>query len=79
MDQDYELLFEEAGWDHVYQKHSFKIWLSGCFEDVEDEVLEAFFDMYSAEETGELCFDDFIFQFRMFAFAYRMNKDKVDF
>ena len=78
MDQRCEQLFEEAGWSGVYEKHKFKIWMTDCFKDSDGEVLESFFQIYNEEETEGLCFDEFIFQYRLFAIGYKMNRiDKI--
>lgn len=72
-DSELEDLFESAGWGEVYEKHHYKLWISGVMTDWDENLLNAFLAAYSLEDVENLCFDELIYHHRIFKNIYEKN------
>lgn len=61
-----EEMFDWAGLSEVYEKHGFKMWLSGMENELDAELLDHFSDAYSLENAAEMYYDEFLFHLRIF-------------
>jgi hypothetical protein len=65
-EQQFEDMFDWAGLSDVYEKHGFKMWLSGLDEGLDAELLDHFSDAYSLENAAAMYYDEFLFHLRIF-------------
>jgi hypothetical protein len=68
-----EGIFDDSGWSNIYNKHQYKFWLTGLAENLQEDVLSAYLDAYSYEDAENQCFDEMIYQLRMFKYVYEKN------
>ncbi|WP_394218946.1 hypothetical protein [Halobacillus trueperi] len=62
-------VFETYGYGEVYSRFQTPLYVTGLLDDVEEEVLEDFFD--NIELTQAVFFDEFRFWFQYFSTAER--------
>lgn len=65
-EQHMEGMFEWAGLSAVYDKHGFKLWLTGLDEGIDAELLDRFSDAYALENANAMYYDEFLFHLRVF-------------
>jgi hypothetical protein len=68
-----ENMFDWAGLSDVYDKHAFKMWLSGLEDGLDAELLDHFSDAYSLENAAAMYYDEFLFQLRLFQSITKNN------
>jgi hypothetical protein len=66
-------IFDDFGWSQIYDKHHYKIWLTGLAEDLQEDVLSAYLEAYSYEDAENQCFDEMLYQLRTFKYVYEKN------
>jgi hypothetical protein len=66
-------IFDDCGWLNIYEKHQYKFWLTGIAETLQEDVLLAFLDAYSYEDAENQCFDELLYQLRVFKYVYERN------
>jgi len=69
-----EYIFDAAGWSDIYEKHQYKLLLTGLTENLHEDVLNAYFGAYSYEDAEAQCFDEMMYQLRMFKYIYEKNE-----
>jgi hypothetical protein len=73
-EQNLEDMFEWAGLADVYERHAYKMWLSGLEESVDAELLDNFSDAYSFESAEEMYYDEFLFHLKLFKGICKNNE-----
>lgn len=73
-EENLEEMFEWAGLAGVYDRHEFKLWLSGMEKLVDRDLLEKFSDAYSIENAEEMHYDEFLFNLRLFKGICKNNE-----
>lgn len=69
-----EDLFDASGYDFLYRKFHYQMYVTGLFDRVSDPaLLESFLSCYSFENGQPLIFDEFAFHFRIFEHLYHAN------
>jgi len=68
-----EEIFDDCGWSTIYEKHQYKFWLTGIAETIQEDVLLAFLDVHSCEDAESQCFDELLYQLRVFKYVYERN------
>ncbi|MBT2757053.1 hypothetical protein J7E71_13985 [Mesobacillus foraminis] len=68
-----EDLLEQAGWSTVYEKHQYKIWITGIMDHQDEDLMHAFLDSYSPEDSEKICFDELAFHYQIFKNIYEKN------
>ncbi|MCS0788119.1 hypothetical protein NX021_08045 [Cytobacillus firmus] len=68
-----EELFEESGYPALNSKLAYKVWLTGVWDEEDEDKIEAFIDAYSFEGDG-IVTDDFLYHYRIFAYIYGKNE-----
>ncbi|MGA5690106.1 hypothetical protein [Cytobacillus pseudoceanisediminis] len=68
-----EELFEESGYHALNSKLAYKVWLTGVWDEEDEDRIEAFIDAYSFEGDG-IVTDDFLYHYRIFAYIYGTNE-----
>ncbi|WP_404328875.1 hypothetical protein [Mesobacillus maritimus] len=68
-----EEIFDNCGWSNIYEKHQYKFWVTGLAENLQEDVLRAYLDAYSYEDTENQCFDEMLYQLRVFRYIYEKN------
>jgi hypothetical protein len=68
-----EEIFDDCGWSNIYDKLQYKFWLTGIAETLQENVLLAFLDAYSYEDAEYQCFDELLYQLRVFKYVYEKN------
>jgi hypothetical protein len=67
-----EEVFDWHGYSELYKKFRYPISISGEFDDIDSDLLEAFLENFSIDEP--LIFDEFRYYFRIFRTAYERNE-----
>jgi hypothetical protein len=65
-EQPMEEMFEWAGLSDIYEKHGYKMGLSGIEDSIDTDFLDAFSDAYSFENAEEMYYDEFLFHLKIF-------------
>ncbi|MBU8771062.1 hypothetical protein [Cytobacillus oceanisediminis] len=68
-----EELFEESGYPALNSKLAYKVWLTGVWDEEDEDKIEAFIDAYSFEGEG-IVTDDFLYHYRIFAYIHEKNE-----
>ncbi|WP_079509318.1 hypothetical protein [Mesobacillus jeotgali] len=67
-------MFEWAGLSNIYEKHGYKMWLSGLEDSIDAELLDHFADAYSFENAETMYYDEFLFHLRIFKNISKNNE-----
>ncbi|KON86494.1 hypothetical protein AF332_06410 [Sporosarcina globispora] len=67
-----EELFEESGYHDLNSQLAYKVWMTGIWDEEDEEKIEAFLDAYSFEGEGILT-DEFLYHYRIFAYIHEKN------
>lgn len=73
--KEMEDIFDGAGWSDIYEKHQYKLWLTGMADELDERMLSAYLDAYSYEDADQLCFDEILYQLRIFRYIYDKNEN----
>jgi hypothetical protein len=68
-----EGLFEESGYPGLNNRLAYKVWMTGVWDEEDEDRIEAFIDAYSFEEEG-IVTDDFLYHYRIFAYIHERNE-----
>ncbi|EWG09422.1 hypothetical protein [Cytobacillus firmus] len=68
-----EGLFEESGNPGLNSKLAYKVWMTGVWDEEDEDRIEAFIDAYSFEEEGIIT-GEFLYHYRIFAYIHERNE-----
>ncbi|MBN8201777.1 MULTISPECIES: hypothetical protein [Bacillaceae] len=71
-----EELFEDSGYHGLNSKLAYKIWLTGVWDEEDEDKIEAFIDAYSFEGEAILT-DNFLYHYRIFAYIHDKNEGSL--
>ncbi|URM33672.1 hypothetical protein LLY41_04195 [Cytobacillus firmus] len=67
-----EELFEESGYSGLNSKLAYKVWMTGAWDDADEDRIEAFLEAYSFEQEGIIT-GEFLYHYRIFAYIHEKN------
>ncbi|PAE25535.1 hypothetical protein [Bacillus sp. 7894-2] len=67
-----EELFEESGYPGLNSKLAYKVWMTGAWDDADEDRIEAFLEAYSFEQEGIIT-GEFLYHYRIFAYIHEKN------
>lgn len=73
-EQELEDMFDWAGLSVVYERHAYKMWLSGLEESLDAELLDNFSNAYSFESAEAMYYDEFLFHLKIFKGICKNNQ-----
>ncbi|MEH7442204.1 hypothetical protein V7201_07660 [Bacillus sp. JJ1122] len=73
-EHELEDMFDWAGLSNVYERHGYKMWLSGLGEIIDAELLDNLSNAYSFESAEAMYYDEFLFHLKIFKGICKNNE-----